>query len=450
MHTTLRLPRTSVSAVELTRGLIHDPAFCQRHRRRPQDFTRRRHLTFPRMIGLLLQKTVRSLQLHLHDFWAGLGVPGPAVGPSSWCEARHKLRPAAFIELNEKAVLEVLYGPQTPEDPPLRRWRGWRVTGIDSSLLRLPNAPPLGEAYGWVECRNQQGEVGRYPQARLSVLTDVLNRIGLQALLVPWARGERALAAEHLTHLRADDLALLDRGFAAYELWAQFIALGRGFVGRCPTSSFGAVNQLFAQNQAGRSVVTTLRPCAAQAATIRAAGLPLEITVRLVTVRLATGQLEVLATNLLDEARYPTEEFGALYHCRWGIETYYGLLKGRLALEHFTGLSEEAVQQDVFATIFLSNLESLLTRPAQAHLQEKSAALQHRQQVNRAVSFHALKARIFDLLLSDQPPEQVLPQLHHLFLANPVARRPERQVPRRQTSAWRSYHFQRNTRKAVF
>jgi hypothetical protein len=31
---------------------------------------------------------------------------------------------------------------------------------------------------------------------------------------------------------------------------------------------------------------------------------------------------------------------------RWGVETFYGVLKGRLELEHFSGQSVEAVRQD--------------------------------------------------------------------------------------------------------
>ena len=92
----------------------------------------------------------------------------------------------------------------------------------------------------------------------------------------------------------------------------------------------------------------------------------------------------------------------------------------------------------------------MLTQPAQAQLTEHSQRCRHRQRVNRAVSFHALKTRVVDLLLSAQPVEQVLDKLHALFVTHPVAHRPERQVPRRPPSAWRSYHYQRNIRKAVF
>lgn len=441
------LNHASETIIQTTRELMQDKLFCQRHRTRVQDFTRRRKLPFASVMVMLLQKTVRSIQLHLHDFFAGLTDGGPGASASSWCEARLKLKHTAFIELNERAVLAVAYdGGQ--KDFVARRWKGHRLLGLDSSLIRLPNEPALGAEFGWVECSNQGGSSGRFAQARLSALTDVLNRIVIHTLFVPWQQGERTLALAHLPHLQPEDVGLLDRGFASYELWAQFEARQRRFVCRCPNYSFSAINQLFAEDQAGRSVVATLRP--PKLAQARRAGWPETLTVRLVTVRLPTGQLEVLATNLLDETLYPTAEFGELYHQRWGIETFYGLLKSRLDLENFSGLSAEAIRQDLHATIFLSNLESMLTAPARERLRQRAGQRKHPAQVNHAVSFHALKSHIIQLLLSDESISQVLQKMEHCFLGNPVSSRPGRKVPRQKQSGYRSYHYQRNTRKAVF
>jgi hypothetical protein len=435
-------------AIQTTRHAIHDPEFWHEYRASDTDFTRRRRLTFMNVVVYLLQKTARSIQQHLNDFFQELTPGFPSVTPASWSEARLKLRHTAFVELNERAILNTVYGGESGFA--VRRWNGLRLLGIDSSLIRLPNRPALGQEFGWVECSNQAGSAGRHPQGRLSVLTDLLNRIALHTLFVPWQHGERDLAVEHLDEMKADDLAILDRGFASYELFARFVAQQRLFVCRCPTSSFSTVEQLFQQNQAGCSVVVTLRPSGKKRAHVRQAGLPEEITVRLVAVRLDTGELEVLATNLMDESLYPTCEFKELYHYRWGIEKYYGLLKGRLDLEHFTGLSAEAVRQDVYSTVFLSNLESILIQDSAAQLQQKSQSLQHPQQVNHAVSFHTIKSHIIDLLLGSAPVQDVLLRLRQLFLNNPVSKRPERKVPRSKPSAWRSYQYQRNIRKVVF
>ena len=58
------------------------------------------------------------------------------------------------------------------------------------------------------------------------------------------------------------------------------------------------------------------------------------LRVRLITERLGTGALEVLATSLLDRRAYPTGAFGPVYGWRWGVEGFYGGLKGWLELEH--------------------------------------------------------------------------------------------------------------------
>ena len=46
--------------------------------------------------------------------------------------------------------------------------------------------------------------------------------------------GERDLALEHVGALVLGDSAILDRGFAAYERFARFVAQDRLFVCRCP------------------------------------------------------------------------------------------------------------------------------------------------------------------------------------------------------------------------
>jgi len=82
--------------------------------------------------------------------------------------------------------------------------------------------------------RNNAGECGRYPQARLSALTDLLNRIVLEAAFVPWKQGERSVAAGHLAAMAPEDLAILDRGYACYWLLAQFIAASASLSAAAP------------------------------------------------------------------------------------------------------------------------------------------------------------------------------------------------------------------------
>ena len=445
------IPGSLVQLIETLRQRVREAHFVARHRRRACDFTRNRTLTFPIVFLLLLQKTTKSVQRHLHEFLAQwLAEPGAAaVTPGAWTQARAKFQHTAFLELNQDVLLPWAYAPE----PAARRrtWRGHRLLGVDGSSLRLPPTPELFDTFGAKTVTNQGGATGtRYPEARMSVLYDLLNDLGLDARLEPGAVGEVDLALQQTARLQPDDLLLWDRGFTGFVLMAAVRARDAHFLGRCSRASFQPAQDLFRLNRAGRSRVTRLYAPEDQRAELKRRGLPTTLVVRFVSVRLPTGELEVLVTSLLDEAAHPTNDFLDLYHQRWGHETYYGRLKGRLDLEHWTGETAEAVRQDFFAAVFLANLESIVSQPAQDHLEAISATRQHPAQVNRADSYHALKERVVDLLAGNQSAEEVIRQLQGWFAANPVSVRPERKVPRRLPSLARSYHFQRLVRKTVY
>jgi len=433
------------------RARIFAKDFCARHRVRTADFTRERLLTFPVVMLLLLQKTSKSVQRHLHSFFHQLWPQANPCGVTGggWTQARAKLSHTAFIELNQEVLLPCFYAP---EQAKLRRtWHDHRLLGCDGSLLRLPAHPGVSQVFGDVAVANHLGDTGtHYTPARLSVLYDLLNRIGLDARLAPVVTGEVALAAAQLAQVEKNDVLIWDRGFTGFVLMAQVLACGAHFVGRCSQSSFAAAQEMFRVGRAGRSRVVKLTAASDQRAELAALGLPRELTVRFVSVRLPSGELEVLATSLLEEGLYPTEEFLEVYHLRWHHETYHQMLKGRLDLENWSGHTVEAVRQEVQAAVFVSNVESLLSQEAQEELNAQNAGRQYPAQVNRAVSYHALKERMLDLLWSRRPIQKVLEEIQLWMQSNPVSVRSDRSPPRRPMSFHRSYHYQRNLRKTVF
>jgi hypothetical protein len=451
MRTILRdIPAHLILLVEALRAKLLDPNFLAAHRVRPQDFTRQCQLTFPVMMLFILQKTIKSIQRHLHEFLDELaqGQIFEPVTTGAVTHARAKLKDTAFIELNRECVLPIVYGSERL----IQRWREHRLFGIDSSLMRLPDSEELGQAFGWKKSSNQKGATGtRYPEGRLSVLFDLLNRIGHDVRLEPSTVGEVPLAMEQLEHLQPGDIEINDRGFSGYVFFAMVLQRGAHFIGRCSKGSFLAAQEMFRLDRANQSKVVWLHAPSDQKAECRRLGLPLKMKVRFVSVRLPTGELEVLATSLLDEARYPTEEFLTVYHWRWGHETFHLMLKSRLDVENFSGRTVEAVKQDVQATVLLTNLESVLSEPTQAALTERSTPQTQPLQVNHSTAYHALKFQVLDLLYSDMPVRQVIHKLMKLFPGSPVPVRPDRKVPRRRRPSFhRSYHYQRRVKKAVF
>lgn len=437
-----------IDLVESLRGRLASVEFCHRHRLKPCYFTRNRIMRLPRVVLFILQKTTRSIQRHLHDFLRCLDQADESLQctAGAWSQARAKLSHRAFVELNDELLIPMAYGASDPADLP-KLWRGRRLVGFDSSMLHLPQSSSVIEQFGLIEAANQLGRSGVVRcMGRLSLAFDVLNRLGWDMCLCPVSRSEGDMALEHLRTLKAGDVALVDRGYTGFEWLARMSQRGVDVVARCSTGSFGAVQALFRHDEAGVSQRVCLK-CPAGRAIPQ---VPAQLEVRLVTVRLSTGELEVLLTTLLDEQSYPTQEFAQLYHLRWNVETCYLMLKSRLELENWSGLTLEAVRQDLAATLLVFNLESLLTRRAQQSLDEGGARRKHRQQVNRAVAYHALKSQVVELLAGEDEPEVVLQKLHELFIASPVCCRSARASPRGTQIAARSYLYQRTVKKTVF
>ena len=413
-------------ALETTRRVIDDDAFKNRHRTTAKAFTRMRQLPFALVLTLVLRKSMKSLQNVVNEAMTWLDAA--PVTASAFSQARYKFKHSAFIELNTLAVVDTVYG-----DGDYRTFWDLRILAVDGSKILLPDSEEVCQGFGTIAYANgTQGSEGERPYALASVLYDVLNRVGVDAVLGKADAYEVDLAVGHLAHTRPGDLLVMDRNYPSYRMLAELTQRQRDFAIRCSAASFAPARRML-KGEGLDSQIATLVPCAGQAEDIRARGLPRALTVRFVRVRLNTGEWEVLVTSLLDTVRYPTADFLELYGLRWGVETFYGLLKTRLGLENFSGTGSEAVRQDFHAAVYLTGLEAILTVEAQTTLDAKTTV--HAQTVNRAVSFNAIKHRALDLLFSDMDTATLCQQLTALFLTNPTLDRPQRNPPRQTSSS---------------
>jgi len=186
---------------------------------------------------------------------------------------------------------------------------------------------------------------------------DVQNKIVIDACLAP--ANEVDLAMEHIKHAQNDDMILFDRNYSSYWFLAseenvfankylqkhfplKLIDSKIHFTGRCSKQSFKAAQFLFKQSITDSSTVTLFAKGEVKKK-CKKLGLPTKITVRFVRVRLSTGEIEVLGTKLLDEKQYTAHMFKELYKAQRGVECFYGVLKERLNLEHFSGKTAHAV-----------------------------------------------------------------------------------------------------------
>jgi len=399
---------------------------------------------------IILRKGVKSLQITLNE--ASLELDSSPASAVAFTKARLHLRHTAFIELNQKAIVDTCYG-----DGDFRRYKGLRLLAIDGSKILLPDTTGVIEEFGEISYSNgKEAKVaGKHTYGLVSVLYDVLNKIAVDSNLGRGDAYEVELAIGHLKQTESGDLLVCDRNYPSYRFIAELSILRRDFVIRCSAASFGTARKML-RGEGEDSQTVKLHPPNGMLQEMRKRGLPEhldkldapQITVRFVRVLLNTGEYEVLVTSLLDEATFPTAEFKELYHLRWQEEGFYGILKTRLNLENFTGKSAESVYQDFYATIYLSGLESLLTADSNEQFAQKQVA--HPQQVNHAVSFNAIKNTVFDLLCSDSDVDRIIKRIQELFLKNPVCIRKNRNPPRKKKSSRHLLNYWQRIRKFCF
>ena len=395
-------------------------------------------LTFETMIVTILRKGVCSLQNTLNTLFHDHTIP--LVTNAAFSKMRQKLSHTAFTALNRN-VVETFY------EEPCTRFHELRVLAVDGSKIILPNTEEVTAVFGSTHMQNQRSDnLGSYTFSLASVLYGVMNGVVLDATLNHSNAYEVDVAGSHCVHVKAHDLCIFDRGYCSFRMMHLMAETEGDFLIRCTRASFKEAIRLFGETRED-TIITTIVPNKKYRDHYGYAGTH-PLTVRFVKVILDTGDVEVLATSLLDTDTYPTTMFKELYFMRWGVETLYGILKTRLELENFGGKSVESIRQEFHAAIFLTTLESILTQDENSVLKNKETV--HTQKVNTAQSFHSIKEKAFELLVGTLPIEEVINELTEVFLKRPTVHVVEKRPPRHQASFSRLLNFARRVKKRVF
>lgn len=406
---------------ECLKALLFSEGFKQRHRQKPEDFTRQRCLPFVIVVIFLLNLIKRALQDELDEYFkllAGSEVAMRLVTKSAFIQARKKLKHEAFVELN-RAQVSYFY-----KHFEVATWQGFRLVAVDGSMSELPDTEEIRTHFGvW-----HPASGGLCAKARISQMFDVLNRATLDARIAPKGDGERGLAATHFAYLKAGDLALLDRGYPAFWLFVLILTQKAHFCARMKLSGWKVVEQFVASGR--QEQIVTVSPGAAAFQECQARQLSTRpLTLRLIRIELDNGEIEVLATSLLNDSRYPVSVFKELYHYRWPVEEDYKAMKSRIEIENWSGKSILAVYQDFHAKVFTKNLTAILAHSAQKTVEQESQGKKYTYQINMTNAFSKIKDAIV-LLLQRSMIWPLLERLWYLIVRTTEPVRPGRSFPR--------------------
>ena len=160
-------------------------------------------------------------------------------------------------------------------------------------------------------------------------------------------------------------MVTMDRGYPSIPAFLRMIDSKTCFVARLKSSDFKAEQQSMSSDDEDVDIhLTKIRRAHYMETADEAIVMSRDsFQLRMVRVWLDEdlAEYEVLATNLPRDL-FPAECFGEIYHLRWRIETAYQTLKDRLRMENFTGTKPILLEQDIYSTIYVSNIAEDIAR----------------------------------------------------------------------------------------
>lgn len=406
--------------------------FISTYKAKPTDFTRKRSFTFKSLSLFIISSLQSSIQRELDRFFRsynGKEVNEQFATQSAFSQARLKINPDAFVELNNDCV-DHFYSNYS-----IKKWKGFRLIAIDGSQAILPKTRQTIDEFGEYTSNRMNKTI---VLARISKAYDVLNKVSIDAKLVNLEIGEHALANQHLEFCSNGDLILLDRGYPSFDLFKNIRATGSHFCARVAVANWNIAKQLVESGE--KEIIAEIIPGNDLKRKYKNQNIEVEpVKCRFVCVTLSSGEKEVLITSLLDNELYKHSIFKKLYQLRWDIEESFKKDKHRLQLENFSGKTIVAIYQDFYANILIGNITSILSFSLDNQIYRKTNKTKYKYQINITTSLAKVK-EVLAVLFTKSDIIRVLGKLIQLFLSNILPIRPNRSFERDKHKKRKRYH----------
>ena len=371
------MENTSKKLIKYLRQQLLSMEFKFTHRTSPQHFTReslsgRPSMNFQTTSLIVIKMVKKSAKVEIMDFYYDFDETAESPSRQALSDAREKISYLAFKDFADKSFELTLSGEGA------REYKGYRLFACDGTSFVVGMLSHLSKYFG--ESTSVPGKA----MCRISGIVDVLNECIIDAVVAPFSTGERVLAMTQIEKLKhvPNALYLFDRGYWKPELVKSIVMNNQKFVMRLPSN----VHNTAVKDDDGNI-----------------------IPLRKHSFTLPGGEVETLLTNLTED-EISNAELEVLYTKRWGIETKYLELKDRLQIDKLSGKTENIVLQDIYATLFISNLVAFTCFDADKLIAEKTKNKnnKYRQKANRSTCISAYRRRLIKICLIESESKREL------------------------------------------
>jgi hypothetical protein len=281
---------------------------------------------------------------------------------SSLSEARSKLG----LDACRTILRQVAARLETMTPKRFRHPSGRRFIGIDGLRLIAPRSDNTRRQLN--EAKYSPWFASHCPQALTVVSVDLMRRLPLDFVLLPKGRGERAGAQQLAEHFRPGDVAVMDRGFPARWLLAEFLSRGIDVVVRMTAAKGGSWPEVIAFLKSGKAFTTV------DVRIDKNRTMPMRLVRRSFRRgrprRGQTAETMVILTTLKAEDGFDRDAIIKLYEARWGIESLFREVKCEFEIERFHAKSVAGIQQEIAAVLAWIGFASAIQLIAENKLPE--------------------------------------------------------------------------------
>lgn len=313
------------------------------------------------------------------------GLPVPACGTSSYCDARKKLPVEMLREVNNSLYLQL-----DAHLPSQRHWRGLRPRAEDGTTAQMPDTEMNRKSYPYPN--GQQDGCG-FPMIRLSGLIDLSHGGLCEFVTSDMNKSELSNHKQLEGKLQEGDVFIADRLYSGYELIERLSAKGIHFVGRNHQArkidfrkglKIGPNERLITWKKSRQL------PNGSSLNQTEWEAVPEQMQLRLIRCkgpdREGKQTTRYVVTTLLDHKAYPADEVAALYLHRWEIEVRFRDIKTTLGMEMLRTKSPEMIEKELLMHQIVYNLMRLvMLKAATAHgVNQRRLSFRGTQQVIQA------------------------------------------------------------------
>ena len=418
-------------------------------------FVRLRKLSVQNLVYSLIIRRGLTIKMEMRGFMK-IASPGVTISKPGYLKQRMKLNPEAL------EILFKFHNKNFYSDPETEKYtfNGHLVLAADGSSVNIPTTPETLAKYGRALRKNEKTGA----QMGIAGLYDVLNRMVVELSCHRSKFNEMAAAEAQIMKVRetigegVPFLVIMNRGYPSIAAIMRMIDAKIKFVIRLSSTDFKREQLGLESDDEDTDVLLTYSGRRSRYKGTKDEELVMSrdsFPLRMVRVWLDESRkngeqaYEILATNLPRD-EFPAECFRELYHMRWRIETAFQVLKDRLQLENFSGTKPVLLEQDIYSTVYVSNVCEDIARDIEHEQAERlKNDYKHRMAVNRSLCIGILKNDLIYILLEKDPKvkEELFHRMYKEISENIVPVRPDRHYERTKRNVTGKYS---NTHKRSY